>query len=211
MRISELVERSGVPLATIKYYLREGLLMPGEASSATQASYGEDHVQRLALIRALTGVVGLSIQKTAEVIRLIERPRTDLFLTLGAAIGTLPPYAEDVPGENPRDYPLARTVLARHGQIYDPDYPAVGQLDRALAAASAAGFPIDDDRLDHYNAHVRAIAEYDIAHIPDESAQSAIEYAVLGTALYEPVIVALRRLAHQDLARHRFIADTAGT
>jgi hypothetical protein len=31
----------------------------------------------------------------------------------------------------------------------------------------------------------------------------AVEYAVLGTALYEPVMLALRRLAHQ----HRLVAE----
>lgn len=31
----------------------------------------------------------------------------------------------------------------------------------------------------------------------------AIEYSVLSTALYEPALVALRRLAHQDAAAAR--------
>ena len=31
----------------------------------------------------------------------------------------------------------------------------------------------------------------------------ALVYAVLGTALYEPVILALRRLAHHDALVHR--------
>ncbi|AYG04626.1 MerR family transcriptional regulator [Gryllotalpicola protaetiae] len=206
MRVSKLVERSGVPLATIKYYIREGVLMPGETTSATQATYGEHHLRRLALIRALTDIVGLSVQKTAEVIRLIETPGDDLFLALGAAIGALPPY-DDSDGDEQRDYPLARAVLERNGQVYDPDYPAVAQLERALTAASAAGFPIDDDRLDHYAAHTRAIAYYDLDHAPEGPARATIEYAVLGTALNEPVIAALRRLAHQDLALGRFSAN----
>ena len=33
MLMAELSRRSGVPVATIKYYLREGLLPPGEAIS----------------------------------------------------------------------------------------------------------------------------------------------------------------------------------
>nr|MDT0525976.1 MerR family DNA-binding transcriptional regulator [Streptomyces sp. DSM 41633] len=37
MRLAELSERSGVPTATIKYYLREGLLPAGRRISATQA------------------------------------------------------------------------------------------------------------------------------------------------------------------------------
>ena len=37
MRISELARRSGLPVATVKYYLREGLLPAGEPTAATQA------------------------------------------------------------------------------------------------------------------------------------------------------------------------------
>ena len=38
MRLAELSERSGVPTATIKYYLREGLLPPGRQVNATPPS-----------------------------------------------------------------------------------------------------------------------------------------------------------------------------
>ena len=53
MRIGELSKAAGVPVPTIKYYLREGLLAPGELTSPNQASYGEAHIRRLRLIRAL--------------------------------------------------------------------------------------------------------------------------------------------------------------
>ena len=63
MRISELSTRSGVPVATIKYYLREKLLPEGQRSSPTQAAYTETHVQRLGVIRALVdagvGIAGV--------------------------------------------------------------------------------------------------------------------------------------------------------
>ena len=39
MRIGELSRLSGVPVATIKYYLREGLLPPGVHSHPNQANY----------------------------------------------------------------------------------------------------------------------------------------------------------------------------
>ena len=42
MLMAELSRSSGVPVATIKDYLREGLLPPGTATSATRAEYGED-------------------------------------------------------------------------------------------------------------------------------------------------------------------------
>lgn len=194
MRISQLVERSGVPLATIKYYLREGLLMPGAATSATQAEYGDDHVRRLALVRALTEVAGLPVRKVREVIEVIEHPGP-IVEALGRATSALPPYGE--PLADPADTPRARWALEVLGQVYEPGYPAVAQLERALTAAEAAGVPLDEARLRAYGPAVMAIAEYDIAHSPREP-EHAVEYAVLGTALYEPVIAALRRLAHQD-------------
>lgn len=199
MRVSELVERSGVPLPTIKYYLRLGLLMPGDATSATGALYDERHLRRLALIRALIDVVGLSVQKAGVVISLIDDPEPDLFETLGKAVAALPPYLDE-PAD---DYPRARRALGLLGQVYDPEYAAVGQLERALAAAEAVGIPMDDARLLEYGRHIRAIAEVDIARVPTDAAGSAVEYSVLGTAIYEPVIAALRRLAHQDLASKR--------
>ena len=51
MRISELARESGTSVATIKYYLREGLLAPGERVNAREASYGQGHVKRLRLVR----------------------------------------------------------------------------------------------------------------------------------------------------------------
>ena len=37
MRISELSTASGVPVPTLKFYLREGLLPPGDAIAVNQA------------------------------------------------------------------------------------------------------------------------------------------------------------------------------
>jgi DNA-binding transcriptional MerR regulator len=197
VRVSELVARSGVPLATVKYYLREGLLMPGASTGATQAEYGDDHVRRLKLIRALTVVAGLSVHKTREVLTIVDSPGGDLFESLGRAVAALPPYVDE------RDeFPRAREALERLGQLYDPRYAAVGQLERALEAADDAGLPLSEERLLVYGRSIRDIASADLDGMPADPGR-AIEYAVLGTALYEPVLAALRRLAHQDLASRR--------
>ncbi|MFV9457514.1 MerR family transcriptional regulator [Rhodococcus sp. NM-2] len=201
MRVSELVARTGIPLATVKYYLREGLLMPGEATSATQARYGEKHVERLGLVKALAGA-GLPIPRIREILRLVDHPDGSLFEVLGEAIAQLPPYL-DAAVDDGDEFPRARAVLDRLGQVYDPRYVAVGQLERALEGLEEAGIPMTDERLDAYGRHVRGIAEIDIGLMPTESTEDAIRYAVLGTAIYEPVIAAMRRLAHQDLAQKR--------
>lgn len=194
MRMSELAERTGLPVATIKFYLREGVLMPGALVSATRADYGELHVRRVGIARALTETVGLSVQQVAEMFRLIDSREDDLFDTLGRALALLPPAVEPA-----ADYPRARRVIEQLGQLYDPRYAAVAQLERALAAAEAAGIPMNDERLAVYGPHIRAIAEFEVAGVP-AGREEAVEYAVLGTAIYEPVIVALRRLAHEDVA-----------
>lgn len=194
VRVSELVAASGVPLATVKYYLREGLLMPGESTSATRADYTDLHLRRLTLIKALAGI-GLPLPKIRVIVELIDEPRESLFDTLGHALAALPPYLEPVR----EGYPRAKAALDRLGQIYDPDYPAVAQLEHALAAAEDVGIPMSDERLRSYGEHVLAIARIDLASMPARSPESTVEYAVLGTAIYEPVLAALRRLAHQHL------------
>lgn len=200
MRISELAERCGVPLPTVKYYLREGLLMPGVATSVTSATYDDRHVRRLGLVRALAAQ-GLPLEKIKTVVDLVDNPRDDLFVELGHAIAALPPYVEDSVGP---DYPRARRVLEHLGQIYDPRFAGVAQLEHALAALEAAGLRMDDRRIDAYGRHVRAIAEVDLELLPTHSREATVEAAVLGTALYEPVLTAMRRLAHQHLAARMF-------
>ena len=197
MRISELSDTTGVALPTLKFYLREGLLMPGIATSATRAEYGDEHVRRVRVIRSLTESAGLSVSKARDVLRIIDAPGDNLFAALGHAVGALPPD----PVERD-DYPRARRLLERLGYWYDPKYPAVAQFEAALESAESAGMPLSDERLDEYAAGIRRIAEYDIMHVPADGA-SAVEYSVLGTALYEPVLIALRRLAHQDIAARR--------
>lgn len=198
MRVSELVDRTGVPLATVKYYLREGLLMPGQATSATRSVYDESHVRRLGLIKALSGI-GLPINRIKVIVEVIEDPGPSLFAALAEAVSALPPYSEPSTTDSV-GYPRAEAALRQLGQTCDPENPAVAQLDRALAAAEAAGVPMTDERLAAYAPHIMGLATVDIDSMPRESAAAAIEYAVVGTVVYEPVIAALRRIAHSELA-----------
>lgn len=75
-------------------------------------------------------------------------------------------------------------------------------VERVLTAAEDIGIPMTDKRLQAYGVHIRGIAA-DLDEMP-ESARAAIEYAVLGTAIYEPVIAPMRRPAHQDLGKKMF-------
>ena len=73
MRLAELSRRSGVARSTIKFYLREGLLPAGDPTARNQASYGERHLERLALIRALREVAGLPLEVITRVTGELDR------------------------------------------------------------------------------------------------------------------------------------------
>ena len=72
MRIAELSRLSGVTPATIKYYLREGLLAPGVHTHPNQVEYTEHHVTRLRLIRALIEIGGLSVSATSDLLSVLD-------------------------------------------------------------------------------------------------------------------------------------------
>ncbi|MFJ3906121.1 MerR family transcriptional regulator [Streptomyces sp. NPDC090025] len=72
MRIGELGRACGVSTATIKYYIREGLLPAGHLTSTNQARYTEDHLHRLRLIRALLELGGLSVAKVRAIASVLD-------------------------------------------------------------------------------------------------------------------------------------------
>jgi len=53
LTIEELAERAGVPVRTVRFYIAERLL-PGPGARGREASYGEEHLLRLMLVRRLS-------------------------------------------------------------------------------------------------------------------------------------------------------------
>lgn len=199
MKISQLAERSGVPVATVKFYIREGMLPRGEAVSATSSEYGDEHLARLRLIAALADVRGLPLSRVRDILALIDSPTGDPIDILGRAVGALPPYVD---GDR-ADYPHARAAIAELGLTYDPGFTAVPQLDEALRALEGAGLDASPAVLRRYSDAMRRVAAEEIAPVAGMRLEDAVPYAVLGTALYEPVMLALRRLAHHHLLVER--------
>jgi DNA-binding transcriptional MerR regulator len=200
MRISELSSQTGVPVATIKFYLREHLLHEGVRTSATQAQYDESHVARLRLIRALLGPAGLSVAATHQVIQAIEKPPDSVHDLLGVAA-----TAVARPGGSTDGQPRARELMLHWGlQIDEKDYRTHAALEDALGALDEAGFELPEGALDFYLDHMRQIAQFEIDNVPTDSPTAAVRYVVLGTVLLEPLILALRRLAEQEASARRF-------
>lgn len=53
LKISELAEGAGVPVATVRHYLREGLLPEGRKTSRNMAYYPPELIERIRLIKVL--------------------------------------------------------------------------------------------------------------------------------------------------------------
>ena len=200
MRISELSTQTGVPVATIKFYLRESLLPEGVRTSATQAQYDESHVARLRLVRALLGPGGLSVAAAHRVIQAIEEPPASVHELLGVAA-----RAVARPGVVTDGDPRVEELMQRCAwQIDEKDHPTYAVLEEALRALDEAGFELPEGALDVYVEHMRQIAEYEVENVPTDSPTAAVRYVVLGTVLIEPVILALRRLAQAEASARRF-------
>lgn len=199
MRISELSRSADVPLATVKFYLREGVLHPGQATGATQAVYADSHLRRLRLVRALVEVGGLSIAAVRSVLACIDSDDVGMHEVLGAAHSALGPAAPSAVEPT-----RARQEVRRLGWRVHPDTPALRQLERALAAVESVGLAPSRERLDAYADAALQVAALDVAAVPTTSREQAVEFVVAGTVLYEPVLLALRRLAQQHVSATRF-------
>jgi DNA-binding transcriptional MerR regulator len=200
MRISELAEATDVPVATLKFYLREGLLPEGVRTSATQASYDERHVERVRVIRALVSA-GVSIAETRRVVGALDAPPPGPYDLLGIAHAAVSPAA----ASSELDTSAALALYERMGGDLAACDPALlAGIAHALRGLEATGFTVPPAVLDAYLSSARAIAEAEIAGIPIDSPDASVRYIVLGTVLTEPLILALRRAAQQIVSRARF-------
>jgi len=206
MKISLLSQLSQVPVPTIKFYIREGLLPAGQRTSKNQAEYGAEHVERLALIRALQESAGLRLDAIARALRAADTAKEDFVI---AAIDALEGPTIDQ-AVDPKAYREAeRGILALSKRRGWP----VSRNDASLRDAVLAATRIkrwfepeaDFAALEPYFDAVERIAQYEVPDdwAPDANPGAALHYAMLGTVLFEPLILALRRMAH--VARSRTI------
>ncbi|MFD7669045.1 MerR family transcriptional regulator [Streptomyces sp. NPDC059788] len=215
MRLAELSERSGVPTATIKYYLRERLLPPGERITATTAEYGDAHLRRLRLVRALVQVGKMPVATAREVLAAVEDESLDHHMRLGAAVWALPhdPGPEEGAPETAAAHRTADELLGRLGWRYGaeqgPDSPAYGMLVNALAALARLGYPHAVENVLPYGriAGELAVADLDLVEAYETPAEQ-VEAAVALTVLLEPVLLSLRRLAEAEESHRRFRGST---
>lgn len=208
MRVAELSRQSGVPVPTIKYYLREGLLPPGELTSPNQAQYDKTHVRRLRLIRALLDVGGLSIGSVREVLTAMQTPDKPVHEVLGFVQKTITPTRpvdDELVGW--ADEQVAELV-SRRGWESDPSSASWRALADVLVTLRHIGAESVISHLLYGYAEVAEQAgRVDFGFIRERSGagpEAVIEAMVVGTVLGDAMLSALRRMVHQNESARYF-------
>jgi DNA-binding transcriptional MerR regulator len=194
MRISQLSQRAGLPVGTVKFYLRTGLLHPGRATSATQAVYDESHLERLRLVRALLEIGGLT---HAEIQRVL------VILTTAPAepLGAVEAFARaTIPGPRDGDVDVtpARELAEDFGWQVDDDSPFLSDLARSLAALDALGVAPSRDRLRTYAEAASHAARSDVQAVTDADDDSRTLVAATSATLTDSLLGSLRQLAVEN-------------
>ena len=203
MWMAELASRAGMPVPTIKYYLREGLLHPGEPAGATRTRYDESHVHRLRLIRALVDVAGLRLETVRQVLAGIDGAGS-WHEAVGSAHTRLagPGAGDALPSE--RSLSRVQALLSRQEWQLAPGHPQAVLLARALDSLDGLDHPVSDHLLDLYAAAIRPLAAYEVTSVREsagDEVEPGVEAAVIGTLLQEPLLLGLRRIAQENVSR----------
>ncbi|TDV55458.1 MerR family transcriptional regulator [Actinophytocola oryzae] len=201
MRIAELSRRTGVPVATIKYYLREGLVPHGERTSPNQARYDESHLHRVRLVRALVEVGGLPIATAREVLTLMHEPGRGRLESLGKVHFAVQ-RARQPHAEAPSEESVARVaaLVARRGWRARETNPARTALAGVLDHLDRLGEPDALGLLDSYADAAERLAGAEVATLVGSEVDHLAERVVIMTALGGVLLDALRALAQESAA-----------
>ena len=202
--IQELSRESGVSVASIKFYLREALLAPGDPSRPGRAYYDGQHLRRLAVIRALRDVAGLSIDVIRRALAAVDTAGADAVDVIAPAIDALatPRDAPPVDAELRRARKDVATLFERTKVDVRPTAGSTETVARTIASLRRLGADVSVDDLEPYVTMLRPLIQQEIendrtrALLLSDKEQS-LEIAILGTVLFEPIIVGLRRALHE--------------
>ena len=200
MKVAELSRRADVPIPTIKFYIREGMLPRGDRTGRNQATYSQAHLERLTLIGTLqqAGLSLAAIKQALQAMDTTDGDRPDFMAIAVGALALPSTGAVDAATASQADA-LLRAMVQRRGWEVDPNLPAWEATVRACASIlSAWPGALTQDSLEHYAAVTEEVAAFELPETwnPTVSPAEALKYVVLGTVLFEPLILGLRRLAH---------------
>ncbi|WP_433326834.1 MerR family transcriptional regulator [Spirillospora sp. CA-294931] len=209
MQISELSDRSGLTVQTIKFYIRENLLPKGTSAGATRADYDQSHLERLRLIRALREVGDLPVAAIKKILASVEDPDVGLHELFGTTQYAIGPHV--TPPDDPHWRAAREDVDALVGELgwhVSEHAPARDLLAQTFVALRRLGFPITLTDLRPYVSAATEVAEHEIGRVGGDAPRARTVHSMLvSTVLYEQVLTALHRLAQENASARRFGTD----
>jgi DNA-binding transcriptional MerR regulator len=209
MRISELSRQTGVPVATIKFYLREGLLPPGLPTGRNQAQYSDDHRRRLRFIRALTHIGQLDLSSVRTLLDAIENadlPMRDLFHVVNRVLFKGDPVPDDANEIRQADADVGG-FIKRFGWEVGPDAPGHSRLVQVLAAMRSLGCDAAIDVFTPYAEAAERLASTEMDLLSTDGDHTDRGAAVARSMLLDEALAAMRQLAQEDQVARRFRND----
>ncbi len=211
LTVSQLSERSATPISSIKFYAREGLLPQADLRAPHRAFYDEGHVRRLRLVQALRQVAGLPLDRVRRLCRTIDRARDEGTARVIARVIDAVARRGSMPAVTLGELRASRrevlAMLGERGVQVRSGARAVTELAQALVCLRKTIDPaIAADAFLPYLDAMCALAERDVEanrHLVVDATTAAFG-ATLGTVLWEPVLVLLRRIAFEHVAARTF-------
>jgi DNA-binding transcriptional MerR regulator len=199
MRISELSRQTGVPVPTIKFYLRERLLAPGRATGRNQAQYDDSHRRRLQLIKACTGIGRLDLSSVRTLLSAVDDDRLSMPELLGVVNRVL-----HRPGRRPGDCPDAiradadvTALVARLDWRIGPGSPGRTRLLEVLTAMRCLGCDRGEDGFAAFGEAAELLVQRQTDLITAGGAHADRSAAVARAVLLDEALSALRQMAYE--------------
>lgn len=213
MRLSQLSEASGTSPASIKFYLRTGLLQPGATINPTRADYTEDHVRRLRLIRGLRSTVGIGLEDVRRILDASAGVEESVPRRL-ALLATVQSVVLRLDGSTGAAS-TAGDALVRAMAWPDEDSGARSAVDHHLAVMEAAGVGVRPDVLEAYGRAADTIADAQLAATElQDTVEDFILTAAVGMHLHNQLVLKIVALAQASHSIRRYGAagtpDTTG-
>ncbi|PRX19377.1 MerR family transcriptional regulator [Actinoplanes italicus] len=206
MRISDLSRQSGIPVATIRFYLREKLLPPGTMTARNQAEYDERHLRRIRFVRALTNMAALDLTSVRELVSMVDDhaiPLPEVFRNLNRLL-----YPHGSPA--PRSESIAEAQNEIDGFIHRMDWrnreESAGPEALAQVVATLRSLGCDDDLgfLENFAEAASRLAVAEMELLPASTDDVDRGAMIARAVMFKVAFQVLHRMAHEHHASLRF-------
>lgn len=203
--VRQLAEASDTSLPSIKFYLRERLLPAGDPGAAGRAYYDHEHLERLRLIRVLRDVSKLPIDTIRAVLAALDAGKKPVDVVALAMDALHAPARVEASREHAQAVSELQALLRQLGVRVRPRAGALHDLAAALVSLRRAWKPeLPTSALLPYAQIARQLARREVAanaRALHGDPRQLLQVVVHGTVLFEPILLAFRRIMHEHFAR----------